>query len=467
MKTALRHPLPGRRVHFVGIGGAGMAALAELLLEMGYEVSGSDLKESRATRRLVELGARIRTGLHEASAVDGAEHVVVSAAVRGRNPEVERAEELGLDRLSRAELLGRVFDAGRGIGVSGTHGKTTTASMLAQALDGAGLAPSFVVGGDLNDVGSGARLGAGDLVVAEADEAYGSFLELRSELVVVTNVDLDHLDHYVDQDAIDEAFIRFCDARSREGAAVLCADDPGIRRIASRLRGPLVTYGTGEADLSGSPSGAGWDLRWRGEPIGTLRLRVPGDHNALNAMGATAAALELGADPGPVLEALEGFGGVERRFSVRGRAGGVEVVDDYAHNPRKVAATLSAARTAYPGARVVVLFQPHLYSRTRHLAEDFGGAFSDADIVVVTDVYGAREEPEPGVSGALVVEAIRRVEKPRPIVNYVPRLDEAAGFVAGLAEPGDVVLTLGAGDVTRAAPRILELLGSSEGEQGA
>ncbi len=447
-------------MHFVGIGGAGMAALAELLLEMGYVVSGSDLKESRTTRRLTERGAEIHTGSHEASTVEGADHVIVSAAVRGRNPEVERADELGLERLSRAELLGRVFDVGRGVGVSGTHGKTTTASMLARVLDAAGFGPSFVVGGDLNDVGSGAGLGSGDLVVAEADEAYGSFLHLRSELVVVTNVDVDHLDHYEDLAAIEEAFVRFCESRRDGGSAVLCADDPGLRRITSRLRGPIVTYGA-DADLSGSPSSQGWDLHWHGRSIGTLRLRLPGRHNALNAMGAIAAALELGADPAPLLDALETFGGVERRFSVRGRARGVEVVDDYAHHPREVAATLAGARTAYPDARIVVLFQPHLYSRTRQLAADFGRAFSDADVVVVTDVYGAREEPEPGVNGALVVEAVRRAGD-RPVVNYAPRLEEAAGFVAGLAEAGDVIITLGAGDVTTAAPRILRLLGSQD-----
>lgn len=449
-------------MHFVGIGGAGMAALAELLLQMGFEVSGSDLKESRTTRRLAELGAEVHTGSHEASTVEGADHVIVSAAVRGRNAEVGRAEELGLECLSRAELLGRVFDAGRGVGVSGTHGKTTTASMLASVLEAGGFGPSFVVGGDLNDVGSGAGLGSGDLVVAEADEAYGSFLHLRSELVVVTNVDVDHLDHYEGQDAIDEAFVRFCESRRDGGPVVLCTDDPGIRRIAPRLSGPLVTYGT-EADLSGSPSSLGWDLRWRGRSIGTLRLRLPGRHNALNAMGAIAAALELGADPDPLLGALDAFGGVERRFSVRGRAGGVEVVDDYAHHPREVAATLAGARAAYPDARIVALFQPHLYSRTRQLAEDFGRAFSDADVVVVTDVYGAREEPEPGVSGALVVEAVRRTGD-RPVVNYAPRLEEAAGFVAGLAEAGDLVITLGAGDVTTAGPRILRLLGPQDAD---
>lgn len=439
-----------------------MAALAELLLAFGYEISGSDLKESRITRRLGEAGADVRTGPHRPETVDGADHVVVSAAVPGRNPEVDRATELGVDVLSRAQLLGRVFAVGRGVGVCGTHGKTTTASMLARALDAAGMSPSFVIGGDLNDVGSGAGLGKGDLVVAEADEAYGSFLELRSDLVVVTNVDLDHLDHYADQEAIDDAFVRFCEARRDDGTAVLCADDPGAMRIAERLSGPIVTYGTGDADLVAAPEDGGWALGLRGRQIGVLRLRVPGRHNALNAAGAVAAALELGADAEAVLEALSTFGGVERRFSVRGRVGGVEVVDDYAHNPAKVAATVAAARDAYPGARVVILFQPHLYSRTRQLAVPLGRALGGADVVVVTDVYGAREEPEPGVNGSLVFEAIRRSGgRARP--TYVPRLEEAAGFVAGLVERGDVVLTLGAGDVTTAAPRILDLLGELEG----
>jgi UDP-N-acetylmuramate--alanine ligase len=445
-------------VHFVGIGGAGMGALAELLLALGYVVSGSDLKDSRVVGRLRDLGATVTVGPHRAASVDAAEHVVVSNAVPEGNPEVRSAIEHGIEVLPRSVLLGRIFEAGRGIAVSGTHGKTTTASMLARVLAGAGLEPSFVIGGDLNDVGSGAALGASDLVVVEADEAYGSFLDLHPDLAVVTNVDTDHLDHYPDQAAIDTAFLAFLAQRRSDGPAVVCIDDPGVRRILDGIDPPVVTYGTTGDDMVVEVTEEGRALRWHGTRLGVLRLPVPGTHNALNAAGAGAAALLLGADPDAVLAALAAFSGVERRFSVRGSEAGVVVIDDYAHNPRKVAATLRAAREVYPEGRVVVLFQPHLYSRTKRLADAFGEAFEDADVVVVTDVYGAREEPEPGVNGRLISDAIRERTTTGTVPAYVPRLEEAAGFVAGLVGPGDVVLTLGAGDVTTAAPRILDLL---------
>jgi UDP-N-acetylmuramate--alanine ligase len=452
----LKRPLPGRHVHFVAIGGVGMAALAELLMAMGYVVSGSDLKHSRTVSRLIGLGADVRVGPHRGHYADGADHVVFSNAVRSDNPEVARARELGIDALSRAQLLGRVVDAGRGVAVTGTHGKTTTASMVARVLQGTGFDPSFIIGGDLNDVGSGAALGAGDVVVAEADEAFGSFLEVHPEIAVVTSIDRDHLEHYEDQPGIDDAFVTFL--AGRRSWAVLCAEDPGVRRIRSRVDGEVATYGADEADLTVREGG----VTWRGTPLGRLELAVPGMHNVLNAAAALVTALLLGAEAGPALEALRRFGGVDRRFSVRGVEAGVAVVDDYAHNPRKVAVTLAAAREAYPGRRVIALFQPHLYSRTLHLAGEFGAAFDDADIVVVTDVYGQREDPIPGVSGLLVSEAVRTRAPHGVTTIYLPRLEEAAGFVAGIAQDGDVVITMGAGDVTTAAPRILRLLRERE-----
>lgn len=455
METTLRRPVTGERVHFVGVGGVGMGALAELLTGMGYTISGSDLKRSPTVDRLLAHGTTVHVGAHRAEYVDGADHVIVSNAVRPDNPEVVRARDEGVEVLSRAQLLGRIFDAGRGIAVTGTHGKTTTSSMIARALVGAGFDPSFIIGGDLNDVGSGAALGRSDIVVAEADEAYGSFLELRPELAVVTNIDRDHLEHYEGQSDIDDAFVAFLDGRRPDGWAVVCNDDPGVRRVRDRIRAPVATYGVSDADMRLDPDGT---TTWRGRRVGRLDLAIPGSHNRLNAAAALSAALLLGADADRALAALNGFGGVDRRFSVRGEGGGVVVVDDYAHNPSKVAATLAAAREAYPDRRVVVLFQPHLYSRTMHLAEEFGGAFDGADVVVVTDVYGAREDPIPGVSGQLVSDAVRRRHHDGTVAIYVPRLEEAAGFVAGLAQPGDVVLTMGAGDVTTAAPRILRLI---------
>ena len=457
MQTKLKRPLAGTRVHFVAIGGVGMAALAELLIEMGYAVSGSDLKHSRTVARLLTLGADVNVGPHRAAYVDGAHHVVFSNAVRDDNPEVAHGREMGAEVLSRAELLGRLLDAGRGVAVTGTHGKTTTSSMVARVLDGAGFDPSFIIGGDLNDVGTGAALGRSDIVVAEADEAFGSFLEVHPEVAVVTSIDRDHLEHYRDQREIDDAFARFLSGRRPGGWAVLCADDQGIERVRARIDGAVATYGTSGADLVVSRQ----DVVWRGRSLGPMELSVPGRHNVLNAAAALLTGLLLGADAGMCLEALRRFRGVDRRFSVRGEQGGVVVVDDYAHNPRKVAVTLAAAREAYGDRRIVALFQPHLYSRTLHLAEDFGPAFTDADVVVVTDVYGQREDPIPGVSGLLVSEAVRR-HKPSGVTIYLPRLEEAAGFVAGIAQSGDVVITMGAGDVTTAAPRVLRLLGERE-----
>jgi len=458
VETRLKRPLSGQHVHFVAIGGVGMAALAELLIGMGYTVSGSDLKESRTVSRLLELGADIKVGPHRAHYADGADHVVFSNAVRPDNAEVARGQQTGAEVLTRAQLLGRLVDAGRGVAVTGTHGKTTTSSMIARVLDSAGFEPSFIIGGDLNDVGSGAALGTSDILVAEADEAFGSFLEIHPEIAVVTSIDRDHLEHYEDQAEIDEAFVTFLEGRRTRGWAVLCADDPGIRRVRSKITGNVATYGVADADLVVGNGSA----IWRGTPVGRIELAVPGVHNVLNAGAALVTALLLDADGGAALEALRRFGGVDRRFSVRGEEAGVIVVDDYAHNPRKVAVTLAAARGAYPGRRIVALFQPHLYSRTLHLAGEFGAAFDDADIVVVTDVYGQREDPIPGVSGQLVSEAVRRRAPKGVTTIYLPRLEEAAGFVAGIAQDGDVVITMGAGDVTTAAPRILRLLGERE-----
>ncbi len=445
-------------MHFVGIGGVGMASLAELLHALGYDISGSDLKASRTVQRLVQLGVPVTVGAHRAEVTRGADHVVVSAAVPSDNPEVVAAQKSAIEVLSRAQLLGRIFDAGRGVAVAGTHGKTTTSSMLARVLAVAGFEPSFLIGGDLNDVGSGAGLGSSDLVVAEADEFSGSFLELRPELAVVTNVDRDHLDYFDDQSAIDQAFLTFLDGRREGGTAVVCASDDGVDRIRSRIAAPVVTYGFSDADLVVDSAG---EVAWHNRGIGRMRLSVPGRHNVLNAAGAAAAALALGAEPDPVLEGLRSFAGVDRRFSVRGERRGVVVVDDYAHNPRKIAASVDAARTAYAGRRVVVLFQPHLYSRTLTLADEFGSAFDGADVVVITDVYGDREEPIPGVSGRIVSDSIR-AQNGRATVVYVPRLEEAAAFVAGISAPQDVILTMGAGDVTTAAPRILELIETKE-----
>lgn len=433
-----------------------MAALAELLLGSGYSVSGSDLKESAVVERLRQAGANVEIG-HAAAQVQDADTVVYSAAVPDTNPELVEARTRGLEVISRAELLALVFNAGRGIGISGTHGKTTTSSMLAYSMSAAGLDPTWIIGGDLNDAGTGSRLGNSDLVVAEADEAFGSFLVLKPHIGVVTNIDADHLDFYGDFESILSAFEKFVHATSQ--SVILCSDDPGVGLLADRLEGDFITYGMNHGcDFQGVRVDEGILVRRRDRDLGLLKLQVPGTHNVRNAIAAVAAADAAGADPGAVLDALAGFTGVERRFSIRGERAGVTVVDDYAHHPAEVAATLQAASERYPGRRIVALFQPHLYSRTAELADRFGGAFASADLVVVTDVYAAREQPVPGVSGRIVWESIQR-DAPGVTAYYAPRLTEAAGITAGLTKPGDVVLTLGAGDVTAAGAAILEHLG--------
>jgi UDP-N-acetylmuramate--alanine ligase len=454
--------LAGRHVHFIAIGGAGMSALAELLLLMGYEISGSDIADSGVVRHLAALGARVSVGSHTRDEVEGADHVVVSNAIRRHNPALERARQLGLDVLMRAELLGRVLDCGRGIAVAGTHGKTTTSAMLGFALSHSGLSPSLLIGGLPGGSESGASLGQGDLIVAEADEHFGTFLHLRPEIAVVTNVDADHLDFYGSQQGIDDAFVTFLCNRRPGGTAVLSADDAGARRIRERVSGPVVTFGFADADLDASPEPGGFvHFVWKGEQLGRIHLGQPGRHNVLNAAAAAAAALVVGARAGEVLDSLGSFRGVDRRFSVRGSAGSITVVDDYAHNPAKVRATLAAARGAYADSRIVAVFEPHRYTRTQLLAAELGRELAAADAVIVTDVYGSDEEPIEGVTGRLVWEAVRNAA-PGIDLRYAPDLGEAAALAAAAARPGDVIITMGAGDVTTIAPRILELLAGRE-----
>jgi UDP-N-acetylmuramate--alanine ligase len=464
------------RVHLIGIGGAGMSGIARILLARGAAVSGSDAKDSRAVLALRAQGARIAVGDHEPAnldQLDGPPTVVVSSAIRPGNAELVAARDRGLPVLHRSEALAALMAGHRVACVTGTAGKTSTTSMLTVALQHCGLDPSFAIGGDLTSAGSGAHQGTGEIFVAEADESDGSFLRFGPEVAVVTNVEADHLDHFGSAAAYAGVFEDFLGRIAPGGALVACADDPGAERLATVAEGAGIRvrrYGRAAAGAPGDallldhePVGTGGRLRLRLPGIDSheehiLELPVPGEHMALNALGALLAGLELGAPVEGMLAGLAGFSGVRRRFEFKGRAGGVVVYDDYAHHPSKVAAQLTAARQV-ARRRVIVAFQPHLYSRTRTFHREFGVALALADEVVVLDVFGAREDPEPGVSGALVADA---VPLPAERVRYVPRWSEVPEVLADLAEPGDLVITMGAGDVTVLGPEVLAELGARE-----
>jgi len=449
-------------VHLVGIGGAGMSGIARVLLARGSRVSGSDAKDSVAVSALRALGAEVFVG-HQAGHVEGADTVVVSSAIRESNPELVAARAAGTRVLLRAEALATLLVGHRSVAVAGTHGKTTTTSMLTVAAQHCGVDPSFAIGGDLNVAGSNAHHGTGDLFIVEADESDGSFLAYGPHAAIVTNVEPDHLDHYADGQAVDEAFAAF--AATVTGFLVTCADDDGARRLAERARAAgsdVRTYGTSQdADLrmdslvtAGGTSS--WEAVLRGRRLGTVRLQVAGAHLARNSAAALLTGTGLGLPEGLLVEGLAGFTGVRRRMELKGTEAGVRVYDDYAHHPTEVRAQLVAARGMTGGGRLVVVFQPHMYSRTAAFAEGFGDALSLADEVVVMDVYGAREDPVPGVTGALVARHVTSS------VRYEPSWAAAPAAVVERVRAGDLVVTLGAGDVTLVGPEVLHLLGGSQ-----
>lgn len=437
------------RVHVVGVGGAGMSAIARVLAAMGHAVSGSDLKASPVLDRLGLAGVACSVGHRPENVPEATEIVVVSTAISPGNPEVRAARERGIPVLRRAEMLRSIVATRRCAAIAGSHGKTTTSSMLALVLREAGFEPSFIIGGEVNEVGTNAAWEEGEWFVVEADESDGTFLELGVEAAIVTNVEPDHLDHYGSFEALVDAFDEFC--ASVSGSLVLCVDDRVAARLAERRPGAL-TYGTSEcadyamAGYAGARGGARFDLVRRGVRLGEVRLPIPGLHNATNAAGAAALALELGARFDDVVGALARFGGVARRFQQRGSADGVTFVDDYAHLPTEVAAAISAAREG-AWRRIVVVFQPHRYTRTAALSRSFADAFCGADFLVLTDVYAAGEEPLPGVSGRLLVRAVLDAHPDMPVA-YLPHLSDVRDVPHLFAREGDLVLTLGAGDLT-------------------
>ncbi|MCG5212425.1 UDP-N-acetylmuramate--L-alanine ligase [Streptosporangium sp. KLBMP 9127] len=446
------------RVHFIGIGGSGMSGIARILLKRGVRVTGSDARSTEMVAELRRLGATVHIG-HAASHVKNVDTVVVSTAIRDSNPELGEALRQGLRIIPRAAALAAVMAGRNAVAIAGTHGKTTTTSMLTVALQKCGADPSYCVGGQLVTTGLGADEGTGDVFVAEADESDGSFLMLAPRIAVVTNVEADHLDNYGDPRAVHDSFARFVE---RVGSVlVLCADDPGSAALIpiARARGLTVrTYGeTDGVDFrirDVKPEGFG--LAFGVDGLGPVKLAVPGRHNALNAAAVIAVAAELGLPFDEIRDGLAAFTGAKRRFESKGEADGVAVFDSYAHHPTELAADLHAARdvvASFSGSgRVIAVFQPHLYSRTRFFADEFGTALGLADEAVVLDVYGAREDPEPGVSGALVAG---RVPLPAEQVVYVPERSAVPGVVAARARPGDVVVTMGAGDVTELGPLIV------------
>jgi len=442
-----------QRIHFVGIGGIGMSGIAELLVNLGHKVTGSDLKESATTRRLAGLGAGVHIG-HDADNVKGADVVVISSAVKEDNPEVQAAREWLIPVIPRAEMLAELMRLKYGVAVAGAHGKTTGTSMVAQLMAAGGLDPTVVVGGKLGALGANAWLGKGDFLVAEADESDGSFNRLSPVVVMVTNVDKEHMDHYGSDEALDDAFVEFMNKVPFYGAAVICLDDARLAGLIPRVRKRTITYGLASQadyqarDLVASGLESSFTLYVRGESVGRVTLPLPGRHNVQNALGAIAVAREVGVDLAKAMGACPGLAGVKRRFEEKGRgASGVLIMDDYAHHPTEIRATLEAARAAWPENRLVVCFQPHRYSRTRLLFEEFATAFYGADELLVLDIYAASERPDPEVSAEKLAEAIRA--HGHRAVEHVGTAQAALARLKRLLKPGDVLFTMGAGDVWR------------------
>jgi UDP-N-acetylmuramate--alanine ligase len=447
-----------KRIHFVGIGGIGMSGIAEVLLNLGYTVSGSDLGATEITERLASQGAVIARG-HAAENLADADVVVTSTAVRGDNPEVREAHRCGIPVIPRAEMLAELLKMKFSIAVSGSHGKTTTTSMISTVLYRGGLDPTMVIGGKLASIGSNAKLGDGEIIVAEADESDGSFLTLHPSLAVITNIDREHLDYYRDIDHIKESFLAFANIVPFYGATVLCLDDPRVREIIPAVKRRTITYGiTAPADwqaeeIAFAGPSSRFSLRYRGERVGVVEIHVPGLFNVYNAMAAVAVARELDMDYPAIFAGLASFAGVSRRLEVKGTAKGVTVVDDYGHHPTEIRETLKAARQVWK-RKIIAVFQPHRYTRTKALFAEFTAAFPDADELIVTDIYAASEEPIAGIDAASLCEGIRRTG--HPDARYMADFGTITDHLLTSASPGDVILTLGAGNVWKVGEAFLQ-----------
>ena len=447
-----------RRIHMVGIGGAGMSGIAEVLLNQGYEVSGSDMSDSAVVRHLRDLGAHVAVG-HAAENVGDVQVLVKSTAISDENPELVEARRRSIAIIPRAEMLAELMRLRQGIAIAGTHGKTTTTSLTASIFDTAELDPTVIIGGRLNAYGTNAHLGHGEYLIAEADESDGSFLCLLPIINVVTNVDEDHLDHYKTRQGIDDAFVQFMNNVPFYGLNIVCGDDPGVRALLARVKRPVLTYGFAEDNvLRAVPLECGvrnnFEVWRNGVKLGQVSLPQPGRHNMLNALAAIGAAMEVDISFEKCAEGLNGFGGVGRRFEFKGEKGGVTVVDDYGHHPAEIAATLATARQVFPGRRIVAAFQPHRFSRTQAHFGEFCKVFDNVDQLLLTEIYAASEKPIPGVSGQSLAQGIRQVSTTP--VEYYQTLNELAAALPTVLREGDVLLTLGAGSITRLGPAWLE-----------
>jgi UDP-N-acetylmuramate--alanine ligase len=446
-----------RHIHFVGIGGVGMSGIAEILLNLGFIVSGSDLETSAVTERLAARGAKIRIG-HTVRNIAGSDVLVISSAIGASNPEVAAAREKGVPVIARASMLGELMRFRTGIAVAGAHGKTTTTSLVGAVLQEAGCDPTIIVGGRVKSLKANVRLGQGEFLVAEADESDGSFVHLTPVFGIITNIDAEHLDFYGTVEAILDAFVEFSRCIPFYGAVICCIDDPRIRSILPRIERRIVTYGFGaDADVRGTmlesgSRGSVFSYTANGKRRGRLRLCIPGLHNALNALSVCALAEELDIGPGHLKRAFASFEGVARRFEIKGERRGILFVDDYGHHPTEIAATIRTARDSYR-RRIVVVFQPHRFTRTRDLHHKFGGAFRDADELFITDIYPAGERPIKGITGELIYHAV--VREGKPPVAYVRGWENLKATVRDSIRPGDLVITLGAGNIFRLGEELL------------
>ena len=449
------------KIHFVGIGGIGMSGIAEVLLNSGYAVSGSDLQASEATRRLSSLGAQIFVGHQEENIAGKPSVVVISTAVKYANPEVLEARRRHIPVIPRAEMLAELMRMKFGIAVAGSHGKTTTTSMVSAVLSAAGLDPTMVIGGRLHMLGSNAKLGAGDIMVAEADESDGSFLLLAPTIAVVTNIDKEHMDFHGTMERLSENFLTFINKVPFYGVAVLCSDDAHVRGLLPKVRKRFATYGLSPeaefsaADVTMSPAGVAFTALHRGKSLGKVRLRSPGKHSATNSLAAIAVAHELEVPFSHVAQAFEAFSGIHRRFEIIGEPKGVMVIDDYGHHPSEIRATIGAIRDSWKRP-LTVIFQPHRYSRTRDLFDEFLTAFEGADRLVLTDIYGAGEDPIAGATGETLYQALKR--QGHLEVEYVADKSLIVAQIAGRLRAGDIALTLGAGDIYKVGEALVETL---------
>lgn len=450
-----------KKIHFVGIGGAGMSAIAKILLEKGYEVSGSDLNNSEIVKKLERMGANIYQG-HQAENVNGKEAVVVSTAISKENPEVMKAKETGVPIFHRSDIVAFLMNRARGIAVAGAHGKTTTTSMISVVLDHAGVSPTIIIGGEVDCLGGNAKLGCGKYLVAEADESDGSFLKLQPEIAVVTNIENDHMDFYGTMENILKTFDQFLhNLPPEDGLAVLCFDNSHIRNIAANLDRAFVSYAIGEpAEYTAQniqPNGAGtsFDVYEKGLLIGNVLLNIPGKHNVSNALAAVVVCRKAGLTMNEIAAGLRLFNGAKRRFQTKGRVGDVWIVDDYAHHPTEISTTLNAARQTNP-SRLICAFQPHRYTRTKFLRKEYGSCFKAADVLILTDVYSAGEDPIPGISGEVIKEEVEKQTGKEAV--YIANRQDIAGYLKRVVQPGDLVMSMGAGDIYRTGEELVALL---------